>query len=315
MKDYNIAVIGIGGVGGYFAGRLAAEFGKDSNSGINVYFIARSEHLEQIKKEGLLLKSEEVGEVLVKPNRAVNMSDFNQLPEIDAFLIAVKGYSLDSICQQIKGQVKEGTVILPLMNGVDIYERITRILDKGKVLPSCVYISSYLEKPGVVCHTTDFARIILGQDGRYLDYKPEKLLDVMKKAGINFEWKADAAPDIWEKYIFIASFALVTSLYDKTIGEVLEDEEMKAVTVNIIKEIAELADKKQVSLPEDIVEQTLAKAGNFSYDTTTSLQRDIKAGKNKNELDLFGKSIIDIGSETGVPTPVTEKVYNKLKKV
>jgi 2-dehydropantoate 2-reductase len=141
----NIAIIGIGGVGGYFGGKLTRLL--EIERGINVYFIARNEHLEAIKRNGLLLDSDE-GRFICKPTAAI--SDISQLPPLDFCLVCVKGYDLKKALIQLKPKISANTMVLPLLNGVDIYERIRLVIQNGVVFPSSVYVATHIEKPGQV---------------------------------------------------------------------------------------------------------------------------------------------------------------------
>ncbi len=132
--------------------------------------------------------------------------------------------------------------------------------------------------------------------------------------GLNFKWDADSFPDIWEKYIFIAAFGLVTAYSGGTIGGVFADSELKNMAHQIMDEIVLIARKRGITLPENIVTESLEKANNFPYETKTSYQRDVEAKRERNEGDLFGKTIITMGRQYGIPTPVTQSVYSKIEK-
>lgn len=313
MNNLNVCVLGVGGVGGYFGGKLARTFPSNPDSPVHIFFVARGNHLEAITRNGLLLKSSELGRVTCRPTLATKgMSD---LPEIDVFLVCVKGYDLMDVATLIKGYVKEKTVLLPLLNGADIQERLRKKLEKGVILPACVYVSAHIEEPGVVVHIGKPGKIIFGKDPNHPDYGPHDILGLFEKSSIDCEWKDDASPAIWEKYVFIASFGLVSARYDRTLGEILEDPLLKDGVAGIMNEVCSIALKKNIRLPEGMVDLSLRKAAMFPRDTQTSLQRDIRQKKGRTELELFGGTIIDLGKKLGIPTPTTEKIYRELEKV
>jgi 2-dehydropantoate 2-reductase len=239
------------------------------------------------------------------------MSD---LPEIDIFLICVKGYDLTEVTTFIKDYVKENTIILPLLNGADIQERIRNKIETGIILPACLYVSGHIEEPGVVVHIGKPGKIIFGKDPDHPDYVPHEIFRVFEKSSIEYEWKDDANQAIWEKYIFIASFGLVSARYDRTLGEILEEPSLKEEVVGIMNEVRAIAMKKNIRLPDGIVDLSLKKAAMFPRDTQTSLQRDIRQKKGRSELGLFGGTIIDLGEKMDIPTPTTEKIYRELEK-
>jgi 2-dehydropantoate 2-reductase len=312
MAKLTICVIGVGGVGGYFGGKLAHTFSSQPDSPVNVFFVARGKHLEAIRRNGLILKSPEFGSLTCRPTLAAERT--SELTTIDVFLICVKGYDLMNVAVSLRDQIKQNTVILAPLNGADIRERLREKIRTGMILPACVYISSRIEEPGIVVHIGKAAKMIFGRDPDRPDYTPHELFRVFEKSSIDYEWKDDANPAIWEKYLFIASFGLISARYNRTLGEILEEPPLKEEVVQIVKEIWAIALKKNIALPDGIVDLALQKATIFPRDTQTSLQKDIHQKKGKSELELFGGTIIDLGKKLGIPTPTTKRIYRELKR-
>jgi 2-dehydropantoate 2-reductase len=304
-------VIGVGGVGGYFGGKLAHAFSPNFDSSANIFFVARGKHLEAIKSNGLILKSPEFGSRTCRPRLVAER--VNDLPEIDVFLICVKGYDLIDVATTIRHQIKENTIMIAPLNGADIRERLRNKIKTGIILPACVYLSSYVEEPGVVVHIGNPGRMIFGRDPEHPDYIPHDIFGLFEKSSITYEWKEDANPAIWEKYLFIASFGLVSARYNRTLGEILEEPSLKEEVIGMMNEIYSISLKKNIGLAEGTVDLTLKKAATFPRDTQTSLQRDIHQRKGKSELELFGGTIIDLGKKLGIPTPITKKIYRELE--
>jgi len=305
MGSINVCVVGVGGVGGYFGGKLAHTFSSNPDSPVNIFFVARGKHLEAIKKNGLVLKSPEFGTMICRPTLATER--INALPEIDIFLICVKGYDLMDVATSMRNQVKEKTVILPPLNGADIQERLRNQIETGIILPACVYFSAHIEEPGVVVHVGKPGKIVFGRDQDHPDYIPHEIFKIFEKSSIDYEWKDDANPAIWEKYIFIASFSLISARYHRTLGEILEEPSLKEEVIGIMNEIYSIALKRNIRLSDGIVDLSLKKAMMFPPDTQTSLQRDIHQKKGRSELELFGGTIMDLGKKLGIPTPTTKK--------
>jgi 2-dehydropantoate 2-reductase len=311
MGHLNVCVIGVGGVGGYFGGKLAHAFSPNFDSSANIFFVARGKHLEAIKSNGLILKSPEFGSRTCRPRLVAER--VNDLPEIDVFLICVKGYDLIDVATTIRHQIKENTIMIAPLNGADIRERLRNKIKTGIILPACVYLSSYVEEPGVVVHIGNPGRMIFGRDPEHPDYIPHDIFGLFEKSSITYEWKEDANPAIWEKYLFIASFGLVSARYNRTLGEILEEPSLKEEVIGMMNEIYSISLKKNIGLAEGTVDLTLKKAATFPRDTQTSLQRDIHQRKGKSELELFGGTIIDLGKKLGIPTPITKKIYRELE--
>ena len=312
MKKLNIGVIGVGGVGGYFGGKLAHRFSAMPDASANIFFAARGEHLEAIKKEGLVVKSTEFGSITCRPALATDR--INDFPEIDLFLVCVKGYDLMGVATAIKNRIKENTVIMAPLNGADIRERLRNEIKNGVILPACVYLSSYVEGPGVIVHIGAPGKIIFGRDPDHPGTTPHEVFRTLQESFIPYEWREDANPAIWEKYIFIASFGLISARYNRTLGEILEEPSLKGEVVGIMNEIRSIALKKKIGLPDGIADLSLKKAAMFPRETQTSLQRDIHQKKGKSELELFGGTIVDLGQKLGIPTPVTAKIYRDIEK-
>src|SRR5690554_274296 len=223
IEYIEIAVVGLGGVGGYFGFKLAHTFGQGKEAQIT--FVARQATYSAVQERGLVLLSPEHEHQVVNPD--LLLSDVEELSKIDLVLICVKEYDLEKVCQQLKGKVAERTEILPLMNGVDIYDRIRKVITKGIVLPACVYVASHIKEKGVVEHKGKPGLIVFGKDPAFPQFYPEKVMELFQRAGIRYDYREDPFPDIWAKFVFIASFGLVTARYNLPIGKVNEDSNLK----------------------------------------------------------------------------------------
>ncbi len=303
-----IAVFGIGGVGGYFGGRIAHEINKD-NLAKEIYFIGRGEHLQTIQKQGLTLVTDQE-ELHCVPNIATD--NIRHIPTPDLYLLCVKGYDLDNAVTSLAKNIANDTIILPLLNGIDIYERIRAGLPKAIISPAAVYISSSIEQPGTIRQKGSEGHLVFGKDPKHASYDYQNLQEFFKEMEISATWYENPYPAIWEKYIFIAPFSLTTAISGKSIGEVLADSHLRNITENIIKEIVSLARAKNIDLSQDIVEKTIQKAERFPYETKTSFQRDYEKGNNRHEGDIFGGTLIRMAEEQGIAIPTITEIYSKL---
>jgi 2-dehydropantoate 2-reductase len=210
--------------------------------------------------------------------------------------------------------VSRDTIIIPLLNGVDIDERVRKNLKQGIVLPTCLYVSSLIERPGTVTQKGKSGVILCGKDPDNPGFDPGPLIGFFDRMNIDFQWVDNPYPAIWEKYVFIAAFGLVTACLDKTLGEALSEKEAGKMAEEIMKEIVLLAQRRGVELPENVVASSFEKAKNFPFETTTSFQRDIRSKKESNEKDIFGGTIIRLGREYGIPTPATCSAWAKIEE-
>lgn len=302
-----IAIIGLGGVGGYFGFKLnEANTGKD----FEITFLARGATYAIVKANGLTLLSPEHTKPTTRPDRLVQ--SIPELNKPDLVIICVKEYDLAAVCRELVPVMTEKTILLPLMNGADIYERIRAVIPAGIVLPACVYVASHIKEKGIVEHKGVTGKIIIGRDPQHFTENIDWVVAALQRSGADLSFMDNALPAIWTKFIFIASFGLVTARYNQPIGQVWEDEQLKARATAIMEEIREIARKKEIALPEDIIESTFRKAGTFPYHTPTSLQLDVNSGKGRNELELFAGAIMKYGEALGVSTPHTTAIYKEI---
>ncbi len=301
---YDVCVYGTGGVGGYFGARLVLA----EEPGVRVTLIARNAGLAAIRSNGLELTSPDGQRHIARPYLVTD--DVGEAPAPDLVLLCVKAYDLAGATQALAPVVADRTVIMPLLNGVDIFDRVRAGLPHGIVLPATVTISVHVSAPGQVTYASGQGIIITGEDPAHPGFKPDEMLNIFERAGLPVEWSADPLNAIWTKFIFIAPFGLVTSAHDKTIGEVMADPELADQTRQIMCEIKAIADAKGIYLPANIIEATFDKAGAFPYDTKTSLQRDVEQAGKPNELQLFGGAIMRLGIAIKIPTPATITAFN-----
>ncbi|HDZ18009.1 hypothetical protein LCGC14_0507270 [marine sediment metagenome] len=309
-KIKNILVCGLGGVGGYFGGKVAHKIAQLNEEKYKIYFLARGLHLEEIKKNGLKLNSSNGEELVCKPTLASD--NINEIPTPDLCLICVKVYDLDDLIKLIKEKLSDRTIIIPLMNGVDIYDRIRKILKKSIVLPSCVYILSHIEKPGFITafQSETAGYFYSGLDPKHPNFNAKIIINFFEKMEIIFHWRDDPYPALWEKFVLVAAFALVTADTGKTMSGVIHDKVSSITLKKVMGEIILIAERKGIKLSDNLIEDIFDLLKDV--DGKTSYQRDVEKGK-INEGDLFGGTIIRMGKELGVPTPTTASIY-KIKK-
>lgn len=309
MNKKHIVVVGLGGVGGYFGFKINQA--NEISGKYNISFVARGETYEKVKQNGLTLLSPEHSNPKTHPDAILqNISD---IKNPDLVLICVKEYDLENVCRQLLPVISEETILLPMMNGADIYDRMRTVIPDHTVLPTCVYVASHIKERGTVEHKGNPGKIIVGRDPEHFSVPVEWIPELLNESKIEFDFKDNSLKDIWTKFIFIASFGLVTARHNSSMGAVCTDEQQKKEAAGIMKEIKLIAVKKGIDLQDDIMEKTFEKASTFPFDTPTSLQLDINSGKKENELELFAGAVLKYGSETGIDTPFTQKIYTEIK--
>ncbi|HEQ70854.1 MAG TPA: 2-dehydropantoate 2-reductase, partial [Spirochaetia bacterium] len=262
-----------------------------------------------IQKNGLMLDAED-GVHMCRPTLATDRLE--ELPELDLCLLCVKSYDLPEVTERLRSTITERTMILPLLNGVDIYERIRSVIESGVVFPSCVYVGTHIEKPGTVRQRGGSCMIHFGNDPARPHVDPF-LFTLMDESAIAYNWTDNPYTEIWGKFIFIAAFGMVTAASGKTLGEVRQSPELSAQVNAIMNEIAEIARAKQVRLSPTIISDSFAKAGKFPFEAKTSFQRDYENMTKPDERDIFGGTIIRLGKQFGIRTDATDMIYARLR--
>jgi 2-dehydropantoate 2-reductase len=296
-----ILVAGTGGVGGYFGALLA-------RAGHDVAFLARGAHLEAIRRDGLKVRSLH-GDFEIRPAASGRPED---LPEPECVLVAVKHYDLQATARQLRAVVREGTAVVPLMNGIDPHEVLQAALGGGRTAGGTCSVASRIEAPGVIRQESRMQRVIVGaQDGR-----PDEVLFALVAAwcgcGVDAIQTDDIVAALWSKFIFIASFGGVTALARSTAGEVRAAPAARAVLLEAMHEVDRVGRAVGARLPQDAVEQAMAIVEALEPGVTSSLQRDVADGR-RFELEAFSGTIVRLASKHALEVPVHAAIYGFLR--
>lgn len=307
-EEKRIAVIGIGGVGGYVAGMLAKAYP-------HVTMVARGARAESIRENGLVLHSDYKGEIIARPERVVTVRDMGQQ---DYIFICVKNYSLAEVCESIRDMVTDDTVIIPVMNGVDPGENIRALIGKGTVVDALIYTVAFANEDFSISQQDTFTWLCIGI--KNADEKQrEKAADVaklLKGADIDYKDEGDIEVEIWRKYILNCAFNVMTAFYDNTIGELRSDQVKAQQYESLVWEAASVGRAKGVALTDEHINEVIHKFRHVHADNaTSSLQRDYRICKKQTELETFSGYIVKEAKRLGVEIPLSEKMYQGLKEI
>lgn len=297
-----IVIFGTGGVGGYFGGRLA-------QAGEDVTFIARGEHLRAVQTKGLKVDSLN-GDFVIDPAKATN--DVNEVGEVDLVVVGVKAWQVPEAARAMKPMVGPKTTVLPLQNGVDAVGQLTAELGTDHVIGGLCKIVSFVVGPGHIRHAAFAPSVAIGEiDNRRSD-RVIAIGNVFNEAGIETTIAADIHAALWMKFLFIASFSGVGAIANAPAGTLRTDPELRAQMVRAMEEIFALAHARGITLPPDAIETVMAGVNGLPEDATSSMQRDIAAGKSS-ELESQNGAVVRMARESGVEVPTHELIYAKLK--
>jgi 2-dehydropantoate 2-reductase len=297
-----IAIVGAGGVGGYFGARLAA-------SGQDVWFIARGAHLEALRRDGLLVRSAN-GDVLVKPVNATDRAA--EVGPVDVVMITVKLWSTDEALADAKPLVGPGTAVVSFQNGVIAADRVVAHYGRERGLGGVSAIAALIERPGVIRHNGTMATLQFGElDGR-ASARVDALREACERAKIDCKPTDNIVKAIWEKYVFLVAASSMTALTRLPLGAIREDPDTRALTAQIMTEVAAVGRAKSVPLEADLVDKLLARLDGLPRTMVASMLGDLERG-NRLELPWLAGGVVQIGKEVGVATPANQFVFAALK--
>lgn len=297
-----IAVVGAGGVGGYFGGRLA-EAGED------VVFLARGAHLDAIRKNGLTVESV-AGDFRVSPAAATD--DPESIGVVDAVVVAVKAWQVRDAAASMRPLVGPATAVVPLENGVEAPDELAAALGAGPVLGGLCKIVAFIAAPGVVRHTGVAPSLAFGEmDGTESD-RVRRLRALFRRAkGVTVEEPADIRVALWQKFIFISAMSGVGAVTRAPADVVRSVPESRRLLESAMREAQAVGRGRGVPIPEPTADRTLAFFDTLPAGSTASMQRDIQEGR-PSELEYQTGAIVRLGREAGVPTPVNDFLYAAL---
>lgn len=297
-NDMKIAIVGAGGVGGYFGGRLA-------QAGNDVTFIARGNHYDAIKKNGLKVKSTK-GDFEINP--ASVESKISELKELDLVLVSVKAWQVKEVAKELSQVLAKNTIVLPLQNGVLAAKELKEILQANNVINGLCRIFSKIEEPGVITHMSAEPTIIFGECNNSKSERIRDLKDLFSKANITAKNPDDIDVELWKKFILICLSGLC-AVTNSAHGPIREIPETREMMIELLTEVYKVGKASGVNLKNDLVAKIMKNVDEMDYNATSSLTRDVWEGR-PSEIEYQNGTVVKLGNQLGVPTPINKFVYN-----
>lgn len=303
-----ICVAGIGGIGGIVGGLLAKKYP-------DISFIARGARKEKISKDGISVKSRLWGEFVAKPKIVTDKLEEIETP--DVLLICVKSHSLEMICKQLEPLVGENTLVIPLMNGVDLAEKAQEYLPKATIASGVIYISAHANKDFSIEQLGRDDKVFLGKKGATAQIE-EKLIEVaefIKGVGIDCKYAEDIEAIIWAKFLLNASFNVITARYLISVGGIKNNKKYQREFRALLEETLAVALKKGVNISPNLVDEYYKDILEDSNpEISSSMKHDFEK-KSKSEIELFGGYVIKEAEKLGVNVPVTKELFEAMKAI
>nr|WP_299485393.1 2-dehydropantoate 2-reductase [uncultured Allomuricauda sp.] len=308
MSITKILVAGIGGVGGFFGGLLAKQF--EDSKALEVHFLARGAHLEQIQKLGLkVIEGDE--EFVAAPKSSTDNPD--DIGKVDYIIVCTKSYDLEQTIRQLAPCIGPQTVILPLLNGVDCRERVQKLLPNNLVCDGCVYIIARLSRPGVVENLGNIKKLFFGVEGRS-DARLEVLEKLLQEAGVEVTLTPQIEKVIWEKFVFISVMATATTYFDTSVGPIVTDLEKRNTVIALVNEVSQIANQKGIAISNNMAEQVVAKLKSLPNTATSSLHSDVTAKKTNTEVQALVGYVVSVAQHFSVDAPTYRQLFGEIQK-
>ena len=296
-----VAIMGTGGVGGYFGSKLAL-------GGCDVSFIARGAHLAAIKAGGLRVRSA-LGDLHVPSPNATDSPA--EVGAVDVVLFGVKLWDTRSAAEAIRPLVGPQTVVISLQNGVVKDDLLTGALGQEAVAGGACYIAATIIEPGVIGHAGTMQKLVFGEYGGRLTERIQRFHEACVRAGIDAQVSEDIARVIWEKFVFLVGLSATTAATRSPIGKVRAHPASRRLLEAVMQEAVDIGRAEGVALAADFAQDRLRFCDQLPADMTASMLRDLERG-NRLEVEWLSGDVSRRGLKLGVPTPFNTAVFDIL---
>ena len=296
-----IAVVGVGGVGGYFGGRLA-------QAQEDIVFIARGEHLRALQTQGLSVESTK-GDFVIQSVQATD--DPAAVGVVDVVLVAVKAWQVPEAAKHIQPLVGPETIIVPLENGVEAPDQLAAVLGAQHVLGGLCRIVSFIAGPGLIRHAAMEPYVAFGELDNRPSERAQRLRQAFERAGVSAEIPANIQVALWEKFLFIVSISGVGAVTRAPAGVTRSLPQTRQMLEQALREALAVGQALGIPLADETVLRIMAVFDSTAASSTSSMQRDIMNGR-PSELDYQTGTLVRLGQEAGVATPVHNFIYQSL---
>jgi 2-dehydropantoate 2-reductase len=296
-----IGVMGAGGVGGYFGGRLA-------QAGHQVTFVARGAHLAALRERGLTLRSP-LGDATLRVHAT---EDPAATGPVDVVLFAVKLWDTEPAAERIRPLVASGAAVIPLQNGVESIERIGAVLGPARIMGGAAYIFARIAEPGVIVHTGRVARLRFGPVDPAQRAAAAAFLAACREANVEAELTDDIVRVLWEKFVLLVGVSGTTSVARSPIGVVRDDPDLRWLLEATMREAWAVGRARGVALAESLVAQQLAFVDGLAPELKSSMAGDLEAG-GRLEAPWLAGAVARMARAAGIAAPANRAIYAALK--
>jgi len=205
-----ILVLGAGGIGGYFGGRLA-------QAGADVTFLVRPKRREQIARDGLRVASP-LGDFTVK---AKTVLAGELAAGSDLVLFTCKAYDLDSAMEAIAPAMDGKAAVVPMLNGLAHLDRLDARFGRSAVMGGTCQINVTLRSDGTVFHADPLQKLLFGERDRSKSPRAQAFAAELARSKIDWKLSDDIEQEMWEKIVFLSALAANTVLFRGNVREIM----------------------------------------------------------------------------------------------
>jgi 2-dehydropantoate 2-reductase len=295
-----IAIMGSGGIGGYYGARL-------QSGGADVTFIARGEHLKAMQQNGLALE----GDRPIHLPKVKATDDPSTIGKVDMVIFSVKLRDTGTAAKAILPVVGPDTGIISLQNGVQKDDMIATVIDRKHLLGGAAYIGVSIARPGVIKKAGTMERLAFGEFDNTVSPRAQALLDACKAGDIKADIPADISLELWQKFVVIVTMSSITAAMRSTIGPIRANPQAKQFAHDLMREIVAVGRAQGVALEPDFADKRIAHIDAMSTDMRASMSLDLELGRPL-ELPWLAGAVVDLGAKSGVPTPCCRAVRDIL---
>jgi 2-dehydropantoate 2-reductase len=297
-----IAVVGAGGVGGLLAAMLA-------RAGHDVHMLARGAALSAIREHGLRTRGPD-GEYVVPIARASD--DASALGAADLVIVTVKTWQIADLGPRLVPLIGDGTLVIPLQNGVEASELLAQSLGDDHVLGGVCRMVGWAERPGEIRWIGTPPSLTIGPRHPGPLDGVQACAATLAAGGIEVLVTRDIARARWQKFLFIAPYAAVGAVERVPLGVLRRTPASRARLEAAMHEAAAVAAARDVALPPDAVAVAMQRIDVLPEDATPSMQRDVVDGRPSELHELIG-AVVRLGRDAQIAPPISAELYAQLE--
>ena len=294
-----VLILGAGGIGGYFGGRLA-------EAGADVTFLVRPARAETLAAAGLVIASP-LGDAKLTANVATRVGQ-----PFDLILLSCKAYDLDTAIETIRPAVGTDTTILPLLNGMAHLDRLDAAFGIGPTIGGIAHISVTLAADGAIRHLNTLQMLTFGPRDPSQAARCAAIATLMAAAPFEVRQSDAIVQEMWEKFAFITAAAAITCLMRASVGAIMAADDGERLTRQMLAECNEVAAAAGFAIrpkARDWATPFLTQRGS---DFTASMLRDLENG-GRIEADHLQGDMIRRGADHGVATALLKIAFCHLQ--